>query len=224
MDWAARLPTWNRTRAESCMSTPPRQELPRHIVFFPPAAEEYIVMLRSRLTRRDFLRSAAAVGAASAFASPALVHARSPNAKLDVAVIGPCGRGSAQLEAAGSLENVVAICDVDQRNIAAVAPKFPKAKTFTRLPQDARRDGEADRRRDGQHARSHPRPAGRHGHADGQALLLREAAGAQRPRSPSAGSAGQGEEPRHADGHADPRRRTTIAAWSSWSNPARSDR
>jgi predicted dehydrogenase len=86
-------------------------------------------MLRNRVTRRDFLRVSAATGAAT-FAVPAFVHAKSPNEKLSVAVIGPGGRGAAQLDAAGSMENVVAICDVDQRNLVAVAPKYPKAKTY----------------------------------------------------------------------------------------------
>ncbi len=86
-------------------------------------------MLRSSVTRRGFLRRSAAFGAAT-LAVPALVQARSPNRKLNVAVIGPAGRGEAQLEAAGSMENVVAICDVDERNLAAAAKKYPKAKTY----------------------------------------------------------------------------------------------
>jgi predicted dehydrogenase len=86
-------------------------------------------MRPNRVTRRDFLRVSAAASAAT-FAVPAFVHAKSPNEKLSVAVIGPAGRGAAQLDAAGSMENVVAICDVDQRNVAAVAPKYPQAKTY----------------------------------------------------------------------------------------------
>ncbi len=86
-------------------------------------------MLRSSVTRRSFLRRSAAFGA-TALAVPALVQARSPNRKLNVAVIGLAGRGEAQLEAAGSMENVVAICDVDERNLAAAVKKYPKAKTY----------------------------------------------------------------------------------------------
>jgi predicted dehydrogenase len=66
-----------------------------------------------------------------AFAVPAFLQAKSPNEKLNVAVIGPGGRGAAQLDAAGAMENVVAICDVDQTNLAAAAQKHPQAKTFT---------------------------------------------------------------------------------------------
>ncbi len=86
-------------------------------------------MSRNHLTRRDFLRTSAAAGVAT-LAVPALVHAKSPNAKLNVAVIGPCGRGEAQLEAAGAMENVVAVCDIDDNNLAAVARRYPKAKAY----------------------------------------------------------------------------------------------
>ena len=61
---------------------------------------------------------------------------------------------------------------------------IPSTK-IPRFPQDARRDGRADRCGSGQHSRPHPRRGQRNGHEDGQALLLREAAGA---RSPSRGS------------------------------------
>ena len=91
-------------------------------------------MLRSSVTRRGFLRKTAALGAAT-FAVPAFVQARSPNGKLDVAVIGPGGRGEAQLGAAGNLENVVAICDVDERILGAAAKKYPKAKTYVDFRQ-----------------------------------------------------------------------------------------
>jgi predicted dehydrogenase len=86
-------------------------------------------MLRNRVTRRNFLRTSAVLGAAT-FAAPAYLHAKSPNEKLNVAVIGPCGRGEAQLSAAGEMENVVAFCDIDDNNLASVAQKFPKAKPF----------------------------------------------------------------------------------------------
>ena len=87
-------------------------------------------MPRSRVTRRDFLRASAALGAASTFAVPAFLRAESPNAKLNVAVIGPAGRGAAQLAAAGSMENVVAVCDVDERNLAPLGQTYPNAKTY----------------------------------------------------------------------------------------------
>ena len=134
-------------------------------------------MSRNHLTRRDFLRASAAAGVAT-LAVPALVHAKSPNAKLNVAVIGPCGRGEAQLEAAGAMENVVAVCDIDDNNLAAVARRYPKAKAYVDFRKMFDEMDEVDRRGDGQHARPHARPRRRDGHAAGQALLLRKAADA----------------------------------------------
>ena len=58
------------------------------------------------------------------------MYAKSPNAKLNVAIVGPCGRGEAQLEAAGTMENVVGVCDIDDNNLAAVARRYPKAKAY----------------------------------------------------------------------------------------------
>ena len=98
-----------------------------------------------------FLRASAAAGAAT-LAVPALLHAKSPNSKLNVAVIGPCGRGEAQLEAAAAMENVVAVCDIDDNNLAAVARQVSQGQDLRRFPQDARRDAQVDRRGDGQHA------------------------------------------------------------------------
>jgi predicted dehydrogenase len=86
-------------------------------------------MPRIDVTRRDFLRTSAAAGAAI-FAAPALIHAKSPNAKLNVAVIGVAGQGGAQLGAAGALENVVAVCDIDDNNLSAAVKHYPKAKSF----------------------------------------------------------------------------------------------
>jgi predicted dehydrogenase len=102
--------------------------------------------MRIRSTRRDFLRTTAAWGA-SALAAPAFAQidgkrkllpkpsqtpklSRSPNEKLNVALVGVGGRGEAQLGAAGAMENIAALCDVDERNLAAAAKKYPKAKTY----------------------------------------------------------------------------------------------
>jgi predicted dehydrogenase len=86
-------------------------------------------MPRNRVTRRDFLRVSTVAGAA-AFAVPALVHARSPNEKLNVAVIGVGRHGVKQLDAAGRLENVVAVCDTDEQTLGHTAQGYPKAKTY----------------------------------------------------------------------------------------------
>jgi predicted dehydrogenase len=83
-----------------------------------------------RLNRRELLRNStlASVGLwlGSRNASGQTV---SPNEKLNVAVIGCGGRGAANL-AGVAKENIVALCDVDERRAAEAFKKFPQAKKF----------------------------------------------------------------------------------------------
>jgi predicted dehydrogenase len=83
----------------------------------------------TRMHRREFLGKSAAMAALASVGVPAIVHSRSPNEKLNIAVIGVAGRGAAQLGAARK-ENVVALCDVDANNLGAAAATLPRAKTF----------------------------------------------------------------------------------------------
>ena len=90
-----------------------------------------------KTTRRWFLRHAtAAVAAVSVVPSYVLglQGATSPNNKLNIACIGIAGRGADDLNGV-SLENIVALCDVDSRRSAATFKKFPQAKPY----QDFRR-------------------------------------------------------------------------------------
>jgi predicted dehydrogenase len=99
---------------------------------------------RPALTRRRFLQQTALAGAA-ALGAPAFVSCRSPNDKLNVAVIGCGGRGAANLkEVLG--ENVVALCDVHEGNLLRAAQKAPRAKQFRdfRKLYDGMKDGEFD--------------------------------------------------------------------------------
>ncbi|UCG47140.1 MAG: Gfo/Idh/MocA family oxidoreductase [Phycisphaerales bacterium] len=71
-------------------------------------------------TRRQFIKKAAGIGAAAVGAQhPAIpyVLGASPNAALGVAVVGAGGMGGYSVGAAMS-ERIVAICDVDENNIA----------------------------------------------------------------------------------------------------------
>ncbi|MDB6171464.1 MAG: gfo/Idh/MocA family oxidoreductase [Chthoniobacteraceae bacterium] len=78
-------------------------------------------------TRRHFLQTVIAASAA-----PAFLRAQGLNNKLNVAIIGCGGRGGTQLDTiAGAGENIVALCDVNSRTLAAAAQRFPAAKTFT---------------------------------------------------------------------------------------------
>jgi len=82
------------------------------------------------LTRRSFLKRTAAVSAVTVFAPRfSIAKDRSPNEKLNIAIIGAGGRGAGNLSAVSS-ENIVALCDVDDKRAAAAYDRFPKAKKY----------------------------------------------------------------------------------------------
>jgi predicted dehydrogenase len=80
--------------------------------------------------RRRFLKTAALAGAGlSVLPSGLLAKGRSPNEKLNIGVAGVAGRGGGNLGSVSG-ENIVALCDVDERHLAAAAQRFPQAKTY----------------------------------------------------------------------------------------------
>ena len=80
--------------------------------------------------RRQFLKSAAATGTGLLILpSGSLLGANAPSNKLNVALIGVGGRGRTH-QGPISSENVVALCDVDENNLAKAAQKFPRAKQY----------------------------------------------------------------------------------------------
>ncbi len=82
------------------------------------------------IERRRFLKSAATVGAGlTILPSGVLSGANAPSNKLNVALIGAGGRARAHMGAI-SKENVVALCDINERTLAGAAKRFPKAKTY----------------------------------------------------------------------------------------------
>ena len=83
---------------------------------------------QKQVSRRIFL--SAAVGAAgAAMARPAWAKAKSPNEKLNIAGVGIGGRGRSNLhECMG--ENIVALCDVDEKYAGKTFGEFPKAKRY----------------------------------------------------------------------------------------------
>ncbi len=119
--------------------------LPRHPSNRPPqalleladliycAAEIYLkkgILMRT-VHRRTFVKGLA-VGAAGVLVSrsPAsLAETRSSNERLNVAVIGCGGRGGANL-ASVSGENIIALCDVDEKRAAGGFAQFPRAEKF----------------------------------------------------------------------------------------------
>ena len=84
------------------------------------------------LSRRSFLRSSAIAAGAATLGAPAILHAQNANDRLNIAIIGAGGRGGGNLSAVAS-ENIVALCDVNQKNLDAAAARFPKARTCVDL-------------------------------------------------------------------------------------------
>ena len=83
------------------------------------------------VSRRQFIRALGVVAAGTAVTGVRAAAARkiSPNAKLNIAVIGVAGRGGENLNEVARLENIVALCDVDSTRLASAAQKFPSTKT-----------------------------------------------------------------------------------------------
>ena len=93
-------------------------------------------------TRRQFLRTTAA---ASALGFPAILRSQNAGDKLNLAIIGCGGRGAADMAEMMS-ENIVALCDVNEKNLRAAAQRAPGAKTFRDFRQmyDVLKDSEFD--------------------------------------------------------------------------------
>ncbi|MBI4658038.1 MAG: Gfo/Idh/MocA family oxidoreductase [Verrucomicrobia bacterium] len=88
---------------------------------------------RSFLTRREFVSAAGAMAAGFAVV-PRYVVAGSgqtpPSEKLNIAGIGVGGMGAGDIGAVAPGNNMVALCDVDQRRAAQTTQKFPEAKPY----------------------------------------------------------------------------------------------
>ncbi len=85
---------------------------------------------KANVSRRRFLKSAATAGAGvMILPSGTLFGANTPNNKLNVALVGAWGRARAHMGSIKS-ENVVALCDVNEKHLAKAAERFPKAKHY----------------------------------------------------------------------------------------------
>jgi len=85
--------------------------------------------MNRRTKRRTFLKQTAAAGAGVMILKSGILRGESPNNKLNVAGIGVGGRGWGDINSCRS-ENIVALCDVNSKNLARAAKQFPKAKTY----------------------------------------------------------------------------------------------
>ncbi len=85
------------------------------------------------LSRRRFLRQGALSGAgvwiAAGVASAAGADKQSPNEKLNLAFVGCAGRGQDNLNALAA-QNVVALCDADEKRAGPAFERYPKARRF----------------------------------------------------------------------------------------------
>lgn len=86
-------------------------------------------MYNSSISRRQFAGKTLTAALAAA-AAPALLRGQNLNNKLNIAVIACGGRGGSNLSSVSS-ENIVALCDVNARNLDAAAVKHPQARTFS---------------------------------------------------------------------------------------------
>ena len=87
------------------------------------------------ISRRHFFYGsllAGAVPTAGFGSTPSLKFAgfKSPNEKLNFAAIGSGGQGASNLGAAAPTENIVALCDVDDRRAGPTFKRFPNAPTY----------------------------------------------------------------------------------------------
>ena len=88
-------------------------------------------------SRRSFLKSAGGVGAAiplGVWSHSSATASNSPNEKLNIAMIGAGGRGAANL-AEVSGENIVALCDVDDRRAGSTFEQYPRVKKYADFRQ-----------------------------------------------------------------------------------------
>lgn len=84
-----------------------------------------------KFARRQFLQTASLAGAGFWVAGRGeLLRAASPNEQINIACIGVGGKGSSDTDHAANHGNIVALCDIDDKRLAAKAEKFPLAKTF----------------------------------------------------------------------------------------------
>ncbi len=95
-------------------------------------------MKRDGISRRYFFYGSLLAGAvpAGGFGSvPSLskLGYKSPNEKLNIASVGAGGKAASDIQACSETENIVALCDVDERRAAKVYSQFqsvPKYKDF----------------------------------------------------------------------------------------------
>jgi predicted dehydrogenase len=87
--------------------------------------------MRDNWTRRQVVRQLGATGIASVGSGWVSMTARgaNPNDRLNLAIVGCGGQGAENLDKVAD-ENIVALCDVDEKRAADAFRRYPKAKRF----------------------------------------------------------------------------------------------
>ena len=114
---------------------------------------------RPTKTRRQFASTTAMAALSAAIVPSRVFGAQAPSNKLNIAAIGIGGMGGANLKACEG-ENIVALCDVDQRLRREDQGALPAGDGLQGLPRDAR-EGEEHRRGGDRDARPHARDRSR---------------------------------------------------------------
>ncbi len=85
--------------------------------------------MRRRTTRRQFLGTSSVAAGALFLPRPGFATSTSFNEKLNVGIIGVGGRGGHNMSQMGG-ERVVALCDVDERQMGRARKRHPDAKRY----------------------------------------------------------------------------------------------
>ena len=88
----------------------------------------------NKISRRAFLGTTATATAAFTvipnYAMGSVLGHKAPSDKLNVAVVGPGGRGNSILSQVAWQENIVALCDIDWKKANPQFERFPNAKKY----------------------------------------------------------------------------------------------
>lgn len=87
-------------------------------------------MSHQNQTRRTFIKSVATTGAVLPTVMPTLARAQSANSKVNIAGCGVQGKGASDLALTSKNNNVVALCDVDDNNLAKAGATYTKARQY----------------------------------------------------------------------------------------------
>src|SRR5262249_50211438 len=88
------------------------------------------IRMTASTNRRQFLQTTAVAGFGW-WVAGGLADEDKKKDKLNIACIGVGGKGESDTKHAGDIGNVVAICDIDEGRLNAMAKSFPKATKFT---------------------------------------------------------------------------------------------